>query len=112
MNLARDCIPQYTLGYAERMQDFAQGISSEFKGRLRVVGSQFNGVGVNDVITGSWRLARDMMGEGWKSTSCGLDRATDNREWIVVPASDMAYVKEEVGRPGSEGMGRRGDGGV
>lgn len=112
VNLSRNCIPQYTLGYAERMKDFAQGMSAEFKGRLRMVGSQFNGVGVNDVIAGAWRVARGMRGEGWKSRSCGLDRVADEREWVVVPSSEMAYVKKEGVRVGSNGMNHRGDGGV
>ncbi|KAJ4375781.1 oxygen-dependent protoporphyrinogen oxidase [Neocucurbitaria cava] len=58
VNLARDAIPQYTLGYEDRARDFADGIESEFKGRLRVVGSQVNGVGVNDCVAGAWAVAR------------------------------------------------------
>lgn len=113
VNLARNCIPQYTLGYSDRMKDFAHGISTEFKGRLRVVGSQFGGVGVNDVIANAWKTARGMRGEGWKSSSCGLDRVVDEREWVVVPSSEMVYVKKEGGvRVGGNGMGSRGEGGV
>lgn len=110
-NLSRDCIPQYTLGYDERLKQFAQGMSNEFKGRLRVVGAQFNGVSVNDIIAASWQVARSLRGEGWKGRSCGLDRIMDEREWVIVPAKEMAYVKKEV-RVGDSGMGRRGDGGV
>jgi oxygen-dependent protoporphyrinogen oxidase len=111
-NLSRDCIPQYTLGYADRIKEFAKGMSSEFKGRLRVVGAQFNGVGVNDIITAAWQVSRGLRGEGWKGRSCGLDRVMDEREWMVVPASEMAYVKKEVVHAGGAGMDRRGDGGV
>jgi oxygen-dependent protoporphyrinogen oxidase len=111
-NLSRDCIPQYTLGYAERIKQFAEGVSSEFKGRLRVVGAQFNGVGVNDIITAAWQVSRGLRGEGWKGRSCGLDRVMDERDWVVVPASEMAYVKKEFVHGGSAGMDRRGDGGV
>ncbi|KAF1939838.1 hypothetical protein EJ02DRAFT_351337 [Clathrospora elynae] len=105
VNLSRDCIPQYTLGYSDRLKNFAEGITDEFKGRLRVVGSQFNGVGVNDCITGAWNVARGLREEGWKGRSCGLDKIIDSREWIVVPASEMAYVKRE-------GLDKRGDGGL
>ncbi|KAG9193535.1 protoporphyrinogen/coproporphyrinogen III oxidase [Alternaria panax] len=111
-NLSRDCIPQYTLGYADRIKEFAESVSSEFKGRLRVVGAQFNGVGVNDIITAAWQVSRGLRGEGWKGRSCGLDRVMDEREWTVVPASEMAYIRKEVGHVGSQGMDRRGDGGV
>jgi oxygen-dependent protoporphyrinogen oxidase len=95
VNLSKDCIPQYTLGYEDRLRDFARGIEGEFKGRLRVVGNQFNGVGVNDCITGAWTLARGLRGEGWKSGSCGLEKVRDQRDWVVVEASEMAYRKKE-----------------
>lgn len=93
VNLSKDCIPQYTLGYEERLRDFANGIQDEYKGRLRVVGSQYNGVGVNDCITGAWNLARGLRGDGWKSRSCGLDKVLDRREWVVAPLSQLGYTK-------------------
>jgi oxygen-dependent protoporphyrinogen oxidase len=111
VNLSKDCIPQYTLGYQDRLKDFAEGISREFKGRLRVVGSQFNGVGVNDCITGAWNVARKMKGQGWKGRSCGLDRVMDEREWVTVPAKEMAYVTHAEKVVNDLGI-KRGDGGV
>ncbi|KAI8938448.1 hypothetical protein NX059_004340 [Plenodomus lindquistii] len=113
--LSKDCIPQYTLGYADRLAELSQTLSSEFKGRLRVVGNQFNGVGVNDCITGAWSLARGLRGSGWKGRSCGLDRAVDTREWKVVPSKAVTYHGRKVNLEqgvGGTGMGRRGDGGV
>lgn len=41
-----------------------------------------------------------------------MDRVMDEREWTVVPASEMAYVKKEFVNVGGSGMDRRGDGGV
>jgi oxygen-dependent protoporphyrinogen oxidase len=112
-NLARDCIPQYTLGYEDRLRLFAQDTSSTFKGRLRVVGAQVNGVGVNDCISGAWSVAKGLRGEGWKGRSCGLDRVQDSREWRVVPVSEMGYQRKESVDVGAEaGMDKRGDGGV
>jgi oxygen-dependent protoporphyrinogen oxidase len=94
VNLSKDCIPQYTLGYEDRLRTFASSIQDEFNGRLRVVGAQFNGVGVNDCITGAWNVARGLRGEGWKSRSCGLDRVQDSRPWQVVDAMSMVYKKK------------------
>lgn len=94
-NLSKDCIPQYTLGYDDRLRDFSQGMSAEFKGRLRVVGSQFNGVGVNDCIAGAWNVTRGLRGDGWKSTSCGLDKIVDSRQYTVVPSNKMKYIKND-----------------
>ncbi|KAF2997686.1 oxygen-dependent protoporphyrinogen oxidase [Curvularia kusanoi] len=93
VNLSKDCIPQYTLGYEERLKSFASSLQDEFKGRLRVVGNQFNGVGVNDCITGAWQIARGLRGDGWKGNSCGLDRVQDSRPWSVVDARSMTYKK-------------------
>jgi oxygen-dependent protoporphyrinogen oxidase len=98
VNLAKDCIPQYTLGYEDRLRDFARGISAEFKGRLRVVGNQFNGVGVNDCISAAWNLARGLRGNGWKSGSCGLDRVLDERPWKLVEVGQLRYRKKEYVR--------------
>ncbi|KAH6644316.1 hypothetical protein C7974DRAFT_18507 [Boeremia exigua] len=91
VNLSKDCIPQYTLGYEDRLKAFASSLQDEFKGRLRVVGNQFNGVGVNDCITGAWSVARGLRGDGWKSRDCGLGRVQDSRPWRVLNAKDMVY---------------------
>jgi oxygen-dependent protoporphyrinogen oxidase len=95
VNLSKDCIPQYTVGYEDRLKDFKEGIGREFKGRLRVVGNQFNGVGVNDVVTGAWNMARGLRGEGWKSGSVGLDKVGDPSAWRRVPVREMAYRTKE-----------------
>ncbi|KAF1354191.1 Protoporphyrinogen oxidase [Lizonia empirigonia] len=95
VNLSKDCIPQYTLGYEDRLKDFAASLQDEFKGRLRVVGNQFNGVGVNDCITGAWNVVRGLRDGGWKSRSCGLDRVLDSRPWVVLDMADMVYKKKK-----------------
>jgi oxygen-dependent protoporphyrinogen oxidase len=113
VNLAKDCIPQYTLGYEDRLKSLSAGLSSTFKGRLQVVGAQVNGVGVNDCITGAWHVAQALKGEGWRGRNCGLDRVTDERPWRVVSWKEMAYKSREVsGGVPDAGLGRRGDGGV
>ncbi|KAF2124151.1 Protoporphyrinogen oxidase [Dothidotthia symphoricarpi CBS 119687] len=110
VNLSHECIPQYTVGYEDRLRDFADGIASEFKGRLRVVGSQFNGVGVNDCITGAWNVARGLRGEGWKGDSVGLERVRDRREWVKVAAREMVWSGRGSIK-GAVGGGRGGIGG-
>jgi oxygen-dependent protoporphyrinogen oxidase len=95
VNLSKDCIPQYTVGYEDRLKDFKDEISQEFKGRLRVVGNQFNGVGVNDVVTGAWNVARGLRGTGWQGRSVGLDKVGDGSVWKRVPVAEMAYITKE-----------------
>jgi oxygen-dependent protoporphyrinogen oxidase len=96
VNLSKDCIPQYTLGYEERLKTFASTLQDNFKGRMRVVGNQFNGVGVNDCIAAAWNIARGLRGDGWKGRSCGLDRVQDGRSWTTIRATEMAYVTKKA----------------
>ncbi|KAL8872803.1 MAG: hypothetical protein Q9174_001634 [Haloplaca sp. 1 TL-2023] len=55
VGLQRDCIPQYTVGHHQRMEQ-ANSALKKFGGRLRVAGNSYNGVGLNDCI----RSARDV----------------------------------------------------
>lgn len=94
VNLHRDCIPQYTIGYEDRLREFAQGVRDEFRGRLRVVGNQFSGVGVNDCIKSAWLMAKGLRDGGWKGRDTGLERALDEREWVVGPMA-MRYREDD-----------------
>lgn len=98
VTLNRNCIPQYTVGYENRLKDFAVGLQNMYHGRLRVVGSQFNGVGVNDCIMAAWHLARSMRGSGWRENSAGLDKVLDERPWVVEPVPRMQGNKQGVPR--------------
>ncbi|KAA8624360.1 protoporphyrinogen oxidase [Pyrenophora tritici-repentis] len=92
VNLAKDCIPQYTLGYQDRLAGFAERMSGEFGGRVRFVGSQFNGVGVNDCVAGAWSVARELKDGGWMGRSCGLDKVGMGERWMVVPSARMKFA--------------------
>ena len=92
VNLAKDCIPQYTLGYQDRLAKFAEKKSEEFKGRLRFVGSQVNGVGVNDCILGAWQVVDQLPHGGWKERSCGLDKVAGGYDWVAVPSRTMDFA--------------------
>lgn len=94
-NLSRDCIPQYTVGYDERLRAYATVLDSQYKGRVRVVGNQYHGVGVNDCIRAAWLTARSLEGNGWKEKGTGLERAMDDRSWVTAPLR-QTYRKEDV----------------
>ncbi|KAJ4303329.1 oxygen-dependent protoporphyrinogen oxidase [Kalmusia sp. IMI 367209] len=88
VNLSKDCIPQYTVGYEDRLKLYAWQVRDKFKGKVRVVGNQTHGVGVNDCIRGAWAMARDLRGVGWKGNGTGLERVLDERyngAWISAP---------------------------
>jgi oxygen-dependent protoporphyrinogen oxidase len=89
VNLSKDCIPQYTVGYEERLKAYAEHVRHKYMGKVRVVGSQTHGVGVNDCIRGAWAMARQLRGTGWKQVQTGLERAMDagyDGAWVSAPA--------------------------
>ncbi|KAF2676648.1 Protoporphyrinogen oxidase [Lentithecium fluviatile CBS 122367] len=85
VNLSEDCIPQYTVGYDDRLKAFAQKVRDDYRGRVRMVGNLYHGVGVNDCVKAAWLVARGLRGNGWKEWGTGLERALDEREWVAVP---------------------------
>ncbi|KAL8738738.1 MAG: hypothetical protein Q9181_000493 [Wetmoreana brouardii] len=56
VGLWKDCIPQYTVGHHSRMAQANEALK-KFNGRLRVAGSSYSGVGLNDCV----RSARDVV---------------------------------------------------
>lgn len=87
VNLNKRCIPQYTVGYEDRLKDFACSVRDKYKGKVRYVGTEVGGgVGVNDCIRSAWAMARDLRGVGWKENGTGMERALDDRPWIPAPS--------------------------
>ncbi|KAF1979562.1 Protoporphyrinogen oxidase [Bimuria novae-zelandiae CBS 107.79] len=96
VNLSKDCIPQYTVGYEDRLQKYAHQVADQFKGRVRIVGNQVGGVGVNDCIKGAWSMARGLRGVAWKEPHTGLERALHpDVAWEVAPASTGLLSKRK-----------------
>ncbi|KAI9340438.1 hypothetical protein DFJ73DRAFT_662091 [Zopfochytrium polystomum] len=61
VSVHRDCIPQYTVGHAERLQRLHALAATEAFGRLSFVGSSYLGVGVNDCIKSSRDVVRGLV---------------------------------------------------
>lgn len=77
VSLQRDCIPQYGVGHEERMEDASRRLES-FKGRLRVAGNSYTGVGLNDCI----RAARDVVTGLVDNTGrTGLESFVGGKKW-------------------------------
>jgi oxygen-dependent protoporphyrinogen oxidase len=79
--LARDCIPQYTVGFDERLKAYAEKVKNDYRGRVRMVGNLYHGVGVNDCIRAAWSVACGLRGSGWRDRATGLERVSDVRDW-------------------------------
>ena len=80
--LQRSCIPQYATGHCQRMQETHNVLVEHFHGRLRVAGSPYRGVSVNDCIRSAYETVRDMIsGEG----STGLEHFLESNEYAAFP---------------------------
>ena len=55
--LQRNAIPQYTVGHHDRMLSLHRILARQFRGRLKVAGSAYSGVGVNDCVMAARRVA-------------------------------------------------------
>ncbi|MCJ1406170.1 oxygen-dependent protoporphyrinogen oxidase [Ptychographa xylographoides] len=57
VGLQRNCIPQYTVGHADRMHDASKRLLKHFEGRLMVAGNSYSGVGLNDCVRAAYELS-------------------------------------------------------
>ena len=82
----KDCIPQYTVGHTNRLKTAHNELIRRFNGRLKVAGSSYGGVGLNDCVVGGMEIAGYAAGteSNWKAKT-GLEWAADG--------SDMDYVR-------------------
>lgn len=80
VGLQQSCIPQYEVGHEQRMEQASQDLEV-FEGRLRVAGSSYTGVGLNDCV----RAATDCVQGLLHGTSrTGLEAFVGGRKWVWV----------------------------
>lgn len=104
-NLQRDCIPQYVVGHSARMARGHDALLSMFGDRLRVAGSWYGGVGVNDCLRGAWEivtgLAADLQGEeaGFEGMGRPVNAAATSRDKRAMRGSRTGLEGFKSGRP-------------
>ncbi|KAL9597368.1 MAG: hypothetical protein Q9219_005177 [cf. Caloplaca sp. 3 TL-2023] len=76
-SLQNNCIPQYTVGHHQRMAEAHDALKA-FKGRLRVAGSSYTGVGLNDCVRSARNVVAGLV-EG-RSYDTGLEFFTKENE--------------------------------
>lgn len=64
VNLQRSCIPQYRPGHVSRMKELHSDLEDRLGGRLAVVGSSYNGVGVNDCVKNARQTVERLIERG------------------------------------------------
>lgn len=80
VNLAKDCIPQYTVGYEDKLKNVHAELLDRFSGRLRVAGNWIRGVGVNDCLRSAWEVVKELRDE----RKTGLEAAIEDKQWVTV----------------------------
>lgn len=77
VTLARDCIPQYTVGYEDRLRTVHEDLLRRYDGRLKVAGNWIRGVGVNDCLRSAMETVK-----GIEERKTGLEAAVEKQEWV------------------------------
>lgn len=80
VTLAKDCIPQYTVGYEDKLKNIHSELLDRFSGRLRVAGNWIRGVGVNDCLRSAWEVVRELRDD----RKTGLEAAVEDKQWVTV----------------------------
>lgn len=83
--LHKNCIPQYTVGHCKRMKDGSMELEGAFKGKLRVAGSSYGGVGLNDCVRSARDVVMRMKEEDtspWAPVRTGLEDFAKAESWI------------------------------
>lgn len=97
VRLQRDCIPQYRVGHQARMKGIHR-VLQRFGGRVKVAGSWYHGVGLNDCMRAgadTASLVEDEVDGDWP------DKQTTGLEWVVMdPEYLLLMRKGPDGKPG------------
>lgn len=80
VSLNYNCIPQYTVGFEDRVKKVHDELSQRYAGRFRVAGNWVRGVGVNDCIRSAWEVAADLETSGLT----GLECVVEPKQWLTV----------------------------
>jgi len=85
----RHCIPQYPVGYRKNvLAPIHEALLKEYQGRLKVCGSRFHGIGINDCIRAATDITESALGPEWREKT-GLERFARAQEWAILEPSKM-----------------------
>ena len=78
VTLQKNCIPQYLVGHNESMAQLSSDLQQIFGTQVRVAGSSYTGVGVNDCIRSARDVVRDLSNGAGRT---GLESFEAGRPW-------------------------------
>jgi len=82
VNLHQECIPQYTVGHDASMRTANEELRAGFRGRLRVAGNSYKGVGLHDCVRSAREVVMGLQQEGMT----GLEEFAREKVWKrIVP---------------------------
>src|SRR5262249_12279931 len=85
----KHCIPQYPVGYRKNvLAPIHEALLKEYQGTVKVCGSRFHGVGVNDCIRAAADIAKSASGPEWREKT-GLEGFAKAQEWATLKPSKM-----------------------
>ncbi len=94
-----NAIPQYEVGHHERMAGIHHDLRREFDGRLKVAGSAYQGVGVNDCVKAARKASFDIR-EGLDERT-GLESFGQEMRWAVYKRRERAVYMLDKGKRGA-----------
>ena len=83
VGLQKECIPQYTVGHEKRMGDASRDLQRQFKGRLRVAGNSYTGVGLNDCVRAAMDVVKRLAAADGRFDT-GLESFTQEKTWAML----------------------------
>jgi protoporphyrinogen oxidase len=102
--LQQNCIPQYTVGHTARMSEAHTGLLEHFSGKLRVAGSWYTNVGVNDCLRAAYEVVQGLTkevkhgeqgrnGDGEREGRTGLEKFAWGRPLALVKKEALGEVE-------------------
>ena len=89
VSLQRDCIPQYSVGHEDRLAD-ASRVLGNWKGRLRVAGNSYTGVGLNDCVRAAQDVVKGLVAGTGKT---GLESFEGGKRWSWVKPEELSMPR-------------------
>ncbi|KAF2435987.1 Protoporphyrinogen oxidase [Tothia fuscella] len=90
----KDCIPQYTVGHSQRLKEAHKSLLYHFKGRVKVAGNSYTGVGVNDCLKASLEIASSTLSPDWNQKT-GLESFEKDLEYVE-KKNAMGIYKDDL----------------
>lgn len=84
-----NAIPQYTVGHSARLKEAHRALLRGYKGRLKVAGNSYTGVGVNDCLVAGLFVAESVKSGDW-ARKTGLEGFEDGVRYV-------RYVRRKEG---------------